>query len=58
MLGCVFFGTLSAKVLLVRSGGLPGWALPVAGGTLFSALIAVWLTSAFWYFTNVTFPGF
>jgi hypothetical protein len=58
LLGCLFFGTLSAKVLLVRSSGLPGWALPVAGGTLFTALIGVWLTSAFWYFTTVKFPGF
>jgi len=58
LLGCLFFGALSAKVLLVRSGGLPGWAVPIAGGTLFTALIGVWLTSAFWYFTNVKFPGF
>ena len=58
LLGCLFFGALSAKVLLVRSSGLPGWALPIAGGTLFTALIGVWLTSAFWYFTNVKFPGF
>jgi hypothetical protein len=58
LLGCLFFGTLSAKVLLVRSSSLPGWALPFAGGTLFTALIGVWLTSAFWYFTNVKFPGF
>jgi hypothetical protein len=58
LLGCLFFGALAAKVLLVRSRGLPGWALPLAGGTLFTALIGVWLTSAFWFFTNVEFPGF
>jgi hypothetical protein len=58
LLGSLFFGALAAKVLLVRSRGLPGWALPLAGGTLFTALIGVWLTSAFWFFTNVEFPGF
>jgi uncharacterized protein DUF6529 len=58
LLGSLFFGALAAKVLLVRSRGLPGWALPLAGGTLFTALIGVWLTSAFWFFTNVGFPGF
>jgi hypothetical protein len=58
LLGCVFFGALAAKVLVVRSRGLPGWALPIAGGTVFTALIGVWLTSAFWFFTTVAFPGF
>ncbi len=57
LLGCLFFGALAAKVLLVRSRGLPGWALPVAGGTLFTALVGVWLSSAFWFFTTVEFPG-
>lgn len=56
--GSIFFGALSAKVLLVRSRGLPSWALPVAGGTLFTALVGVWLTSSFWFFTTVDFPGF
>ncbi|MGH2358797.1 MAG: DUF6529 family protein, partial [Candidatus Limnocylindria bacterium] len=45
-------------VLIVRSRGLPGWALPIAGGTVFTALVGVWLTSSFWFFTSVTFPGF
>lgn len=58
LLGCLFFGALAAKVLIVRSRGLPGWALPIAGGTVFTALVGVWLTSSFWFFTSVTFPGF
>lgn len=57
LLGCLFFGALAAKVLIVRSRGLPGWALPFAGGTVFTALVGVWLTSSFWFFTNVDFPG-
>ena len=55
--GSLFFGALAAKVLLVRSRGLPGWALPVAGGIVFTALVGVWLTSSFWFFTTVEFPG-
>jgi hypothetical protein len=29
--------------------------LPVAGGTLFSVLVALWSTSSLWYFTEVRF---
>jgi hypothetical protein len=56
--GCFFYGTLAAKVLTVRSRGLPGWVLPVVGGALFTGLVFAWWTSAFWFFTNVEFPGF
>jgi hypothetical protein len=58
LIGCVFFGALAAKVLLVRSRGIPGWTLPLAGGVVFTGLIGVWLTSSFWFFTTVDFPGF
>lgn len=57
LLGSLFFGALAAKVLLVRSGGRSAWALPIAGGTVFASLVGVWLTSSFWFFTNVEFPG-
>jgi len=49
-LGCVFFGALTTKVLVVRQGRMPKWALPVMGGTLFAVLVLVWTTSALWYF--------
>jgi hypothetical protein len=49
-LGTFFYGAFSAKVLIVRTSGYPGWALPVAGGALFAILIVLWLTSAFWLF--------
>jgi Family of unknown function (DUF6529) len=58
LLGCIFFGALAAKVLLVRSRGLPGWGLPLAGGVVFTSLIGVWLTSSFWFFTTFGFPAF
>ena len=31
---------------------MPGWALPVAGGLVFSLLVGLWLTSALWFFTS------
>jgi hypothetical protein len=57
LLGSLFFGALAAKVLLVRSRGIPVWALPVAGGIVFTSLVGIWLTSSFWFFTTVEFPG-
>jgi hypothetical protein len=56
--GCFFFGALTSKVLLVRTSRKPAWALPVIGGALFAALTVVWLTSALWFFTTISFPGF
>ena len=56
--GCFFFGALASKVLVVRTRRMPRWALPVLGGTVFTALTAVWLTSSLWFFTSVEFPGF
>lgn len=52
--GCFFYGAFLAKVLLVHSKRLPGWALPVAGGTLAVLLAVLWYTSAEWYY--FTFP--
>jgi hypothetical protein len=49
LLGCLFYGAFAAKVTVVRSHNLPGIALPVAGGLVFTVLVAVWLTSGFWY---------
>lgn len=53
LLGSSFYGVFIGKVLIVRSKGFPGWALPIAGGILFAVLLGLWLTSAFWFFTNV-----
>ena len=58
LLGCFFYGAFAAKVLMVRSKESPAWALPVLGGTLFTVLVGIWLTSSFWFFTSVEFPGF
>ena len=32
--------------------GVPGWALPLAGGLVFAALVGIWLTSSLWFFTS------
>jgi hypothetical protein len=48
--GCAFYGALAAKVLLVHSRRIPGWALPVAGGLLLSAVVVLWLTGSVWFF--------
>ena len=44
--GCAFYGAFAAKVVLVHTRRLPGWALPVAGGLLLTTVVVAWLTSA------------
>jgi hypothetical protein len=53
LLGCFFFGVFTAKMLLLPQRGLPRWALPLAGGLAFSAIVGLWLTSSLWFFTTV-----
>jgi Family of unknown function (DUF6529) len=55
--GCFFYGAFAAKVLLVHSRRLPGWALPAAGGTLAVAAAVLWYTSALWYYNGYQLPG-
>jgi hypothetical protein len=57
LLGCAFYGAITTKLLALRIERLPGWALPVIGGSLFTLLTALWLTSALWFFTTVGFPA-
>ena len=53
--GLVFYGAFTTKVLVVRSRSLPGLTLPIIGATVFTALVLVWFTSSYWFFTS--FPG-
>ena len=55
--GCFFYGAFAAKVLLVQSRRLPGWALPAAGGTLAALAGVLWYTSALWYYNGYQLPG-
>jgi Family of unknown function (DUF6529) len=54
--GCFFYGTFTAKVLIVRSRRLPGWVLPAAGGTLAIVIGVLWYTSALWYDNGFQLP--
>jgi hypothetical protein len=56
LLGCAIYGAFAAKVTIVRSKGLPGIALPVAGGIMFTVLVGAWLTSAYWFIDNRGWP--
>ena len=53
LFGCVFYGAFATKILAVRSKRMPSWALPIMGGLVFALLVAVWLTSSFWFFRNI-----
>jgi hypothetical protein len=51
--GCFFFGAFTVKMLILPRRGVPGWALPLFGGLVFTGLTVLWLTSSFWFFTSV-----
>jgi len=55
--GCFFYGAVAAKLTIVRSRRLPGWTLPLAGGTLVVLAAVLWYTSALWYFNNFSLPA-
>jgi hypothetical protein len=50
--GCVFYGAFATKMLSLPRRDVPGWTLPVVGGVVFTALVALWLTAALWLFTT------
>jgi hypothetical protein len=54
--GVFFYGAFAAKVLLVQSKRLPGWALPVAGGILAILIVVLWYSSALWYYNGFHLP--
>ena len=56
--GCAFYGAYAAKMLGLRVRGLPGWAIPVLGGTVLGTLVIAWLTAALWFFTRSSLPLF
>jgi len=56
LLGCLFYGAFVTKVVALHTKSSPGWLLPLAGGTLLTALVVVVLTSAGWYLGTVGLP--
>jgi hypothetical protein len=57
LLGCALYGAFAAKVIIVRSRGLPALALPIAGGVMFAVLVGAWYTSALWFVRESGFPA-
>jgi hypothetical protein len=56
VVGCAFYGAYAAKMLGLRTRGLPGWALPVLGGLVLSLFVVLWLSAALWFFTRSGVP--
>jgi Family of unknown function (DUF6529) len=54
--GCFFYGAFAAKVFAVHSRRLPGWVLPLAGGTLAVVIAVLWYTAALWYYHGFQLP--
>ncbi|MGE7438876.1 DUF6529 family protein [Kitasatospora sp. NPDC001175] len=55
--GCFLYGAFVAKVIVVRHRRWPGWALPLAGGTLVTAIALIWYAAPFWYLNGLQAPG-
>ena len=54
--GCLVYGAVATKVLVLHGRETPGWMLPLAGGLLFTVLVVTVSTSAGWYLTEVGLP--
>jgi hypothetical protein len=52
LFGCMFFGAFATKMLVLSRKGMPGWALPLFGGLVFTGLVVLWLSSSLWFFTT------
>ncbi|HEY7975945.1 MAG TPA: DUF6529 family protein [Ktedonobacterales bacterium] len=48
--GAFIYGVFVTKLFLVRQSTAPGWALPIAGSALFTTVLVLWITSAYWLF--------
>jgi hypothetical protein len=55
VVGSLVYGILAVKLFFVHDRAHPRWVLPVVGGTLFAAIMALWGTGSLWYFTRVRF---
>ncbi|ARF59156.1 hypothetical protein B1H19_00965 [Streptomyces gilvosporeus] len=55
--GCFLYGAFVAKVIVVRHRRWPGWALPLAGGTLITVIAVSWYSAALWFLNGFRFPG-
>ena len=56
LLGCLLYGALVTKLVVLHGPATSGWLLPAAAGLLFTVLVVVVLTSAAWYLVEVGVP--
>jgi hypothetical protein len=54
--GCLVYGALVTKLLALHVPRMPSWLLPVAGGLLFTTVVASSLTTSLWYFAEFGAP--
>ena len=47
--GCFLYGAFVFKMLILTRDDSPGWALPLAGGLVFSSLTALWTTAVLYF---------
>jgi hypothetical protein len=52
VLGCLFYGAFTTKMLVLTRPGRTGWIMSIIGGLVFAALVGIILTSALWYFST------
>lgn len=55
IVGSFVYGVFAVKIFFVHDSDHPRWTLPFVGGTLAAVIVTLWLTSAYWYFTEVRF---
>jgi hypothetical protein len=52
LFGCFFYGLFVCKMVVLTRSRTPGWALPVFGAAVFTALVGLWATSSVWFFSE------
>ena len=57
LLGCLFYGAFATKVTIIHMPGRAGIWLPIIGGTVFTVLVATWVTSGLWFITTSGIPS-
>ncbi|GIF75135.1 hypothetical protein Asi02nite_46530 [Asanoa siamensis] len=56
ILGTMVYGAFVAKVIVVHSRRLPGWAIPAVGGLLLATVVGVTASSALWWIATFGLP--
>jgi Family of unknown function (DUF6529) len=49
LFGCFLYGAFVFKMLILTRDDSPGWALPLAGGLVFTGLTALWTTAVLYF---------